>query len=473
MRRTQGSGELVFSAEEFVPLSAEELVGSLVTSRGSWLLGLRGDRLEVGAVVRFVLPGFGGGASMEATGRFVALDTPHLIEIAQETPWPARIRVALTQRGTGTAVTMRTTVGEECLSWFQPQDTRGNQGEPSVNIGLLVGLSGPAGIMGRSVVNAASMAVEEVNAHGGIQGVPVRLVTADDRSCAATAREQFRRLTVAEGVQTIVAMVPTPSFDALVTAARLEQTLLLHTPLSEGGPQHHHVFRLGERPADQLALSIPALMKESSARSWFLIGNDYSWPRQVGGIARRVIARAGGAVVGEAYVPFGINDVDRVIETIENSGASLILSTLVGFDSVAFERRCYESGLRSEVRTLSMLMDDTIREHIGDDAARGVWVPLDYLSLPGETQDPAQASWTDRFGPLAPPFGSTARSVYDAIHLYAKAACVARSIEPLDVGRTMRLGRLGASRQLERASGSFLPTPIGEAVDGGFQLVAG
>jgi branched-chain amino acid transport system substrate-binding protein len=336
----------------------------------------------------------------------------------------------------------------------------------------MVGLSGPAGIMGRSVVNAAAMAIDEVNADGGIHGVPLRLVTADDQSSATVAREQFRHLTETEGAQAIVAMVPTPSFNALVTAARVEQTLLLHAPLSEGGPQPHHVFRLGERPADQLTLSVPALMREAGARTWFLLGNDYSWPRNVGRVARRIIADAGGIVAGERYVPFGIDDLDQLVETIRASGASLVLSTLVGFDSVAFERRCFESGLRSEVRTLSVLMDDTIREHIGDEAARGVWVPLDFLPMPGETHDDAQSSWSQRYGEVAPPFGNTARSVYDAIHLYARAASVAGSVQPLDVGRTLRLGRLGRSRQLERAAGTYVPAGVAEAVDGGFRAVS-
>lgn len=116
-------------------------------------------------------------------------------------------------------------------------------------------------------------------------------------------------------------------------------------------------------------------MRETGASGWFVIGNDYCWPRFVGGLASRIIRSAGGTVLGQRYDPLGQESFDALIESIDRSHAELVVSALVGRDAVAFERAFYAAGIRARTRTIAVLMDENIREHIGDEAATGIWSP--------------------------------------------------------------------------------------------------
>ena len=54
--------------------------------------------------------------------------------------------------------------------------------EPPIKIGALFALSGWAAIGGRSELNATTMAIDEINAAGGVLGRPIELVVEDNRS---------------------------------------------------------------------------------------------------------------------------------------------------------------------------------------------------------------------------------------------------------------------------------------------------
>src|SRR5262249_31583044 len=151
-------------------------------------------------------------------------------------------------------------------------------------------------------------------------------------------------------------------------------------PVNEGGLEEAPLFKLGEVPADQLNLSIPAMMSETGSRDWFIVGSDYCWPRRIGDCAREIVARSGGRVLGERYSALGNRDFADLLEAISRSGAENILSSMVGRDAVAFEREFHAAGLRSRSRTLGLLVDESTREHIGDEAAGGIWSVFGYFS---------------------------------------------------------------------------------------------
>lgn len=466
-------GELVFSAERLVRAAPGTVFGLIGPHAApGFLFGLTCNRLEAGQVVRFELPG-PTGEVVHATGRLVSVDPHRRLTIEQESPWRGRLTVNLDATAEGTRVRLRVALGPDCLPWFIPEQSGPVFGEdPAVRLGVLVSLSGSAGLLGRAALNAAELAAEEVNADGGVCGQPLRLRVGDDATSAVRARAEFERLSLRCASDAVVAMVPSASFRALLPAARSRRTLLLHSPLTEAGPSGGTVFQLGERPADQLCHSVPTLMREFGTRTCFVVGNDYCWPRAVGATARRVVERAGGRVIGTRYLDLGCRNFVPLVEQIAASGADFVVSSMVGCDAVLFEREFYDAGLRSRVRTLATLMDDTVREHIGDDVATGVWSVLDHFAVAGGGNEGVSRALRDKFGCWAPPLSSTALSVYEAVHLYARAAHAARSRNPVDVARMLRSGRLGPSRMLDRAAGLPRPTAIAEARPGGFRLLA-
>ncbi|RRO17656.1 hypothetical protein EIL87_10320 [Saccharopolyspora rhizosphaerae] len=153
-----------------------------------------------------------------------------------------------------------------------------------------------------------------------------------------------------------------------------------------------------------------------------MIGNNYRWGHGAHAAGHRALEEVGGQVVGNEFVELGHLDFGRVIEEIERSGADCVLSTLVGADEVAFERQVWEAGLRTKWATLSLAMEESARERIGDDAAAGIWAALGYFEGLDTTENKALLGrYRGKYGRWAPPLSSLSESVYEAVALYAAA----------------------------------------------------
>ena len=104
-----------------------------------------------------------------------------------------------------------------------------------------------------------------------------------------------------------------------------------------------------------------------------------------------MIAESTGSVAGEVYVPLGTTDFSRIIESIADSGAELILSTLVGHDEVFFERQCAQHGLRATTRTFALVLDEATQQLIGNSDADGVWAAFGYFQYAARRSRPRKA----------------------------------------------------------------------------------
>jgi branched-chain amino acid transport system substrate-binding protein len=272
----------------------------------------------------------------------------------------------------------------------------------------------------------------------------------------------------------VLTNVTSATFDAIEPLAKRAGILLVYTPVNEGGETSTRLFRLGERPGSQLQASVPTLMKTAGGRRWYLAGNDSVWPRATNRVAERVISRQGGRIVGERYERLGSRDFTPVLEDIAGSGAELVISTFVGADEAHFERQFFEAGLRDCTRTLALALDESTRQHIGDEAACGLWTAFGYFEqLPTRSNRAFLDRYRERYGWIAPPVSSISESVYEAVHLYAAAASERGGEDPQETGRRL-CGRTfdGPRGKVKVAEPGRLDQSmyLAEAVPGGFAV---
>jgi branched-chain amino acid transport system substrate-binding protein len=472
-------GSVVLAADETVAARRDVVYGLFgATSQAGWLFAADCDVLAVGSVVSLQLPVGGPQAAVDMLGRVTALVPPRQIVIALDQPWRGRLRVCLERTGAeSTRVSVRAEVDERGVEWLLRR--RGWPAHPPADdgdyrIGLLTSKSGPGAVFAVACENLAMMAVDELNADGGLHGRRVRLLAADDATDPATGATEARWLLRA-GCRVVLASVTSATFAAVQRAIGDSGVPLVHTVLNEGGGGPGHVFRWGERPSDQLAVAAVPLMRASGARHWFLVGDDYSWSHGAHRAARQVLPQAHGTIVGERFVPLGTKDFAPVIDTIARSGADLVLSTLVGADEVAFERQCLAMGLRARCRTLSLVLDESTRERIGDTAAAGLWTAFGYFQqLPTAENRAFLARYRETFGPWAPPVSTLSESAYSAVHLYGAAARQAREDDPGQVAAVLRRLRAVMPRGSVELAGPHRirqQLRLAEASAGGFQLL--
>ena len=472
-------GCVVLVAEETVAARPDVVYGLFGTREGAgWVFAADCDVLAVGSVVTLQLPVGDGQAAVDILGRVASLVPQRQIVIALDQPWRGRLRVRLEQAAANsTRVTISADIDERGVQWLLRR--RGWPAcEPAEDdeyrIGLLTSKSGPGAVFAVACENLATMAVDELNADGGLYGRRVRLLIADDATDPAVGASEARWL-IRAGCRVVLATVTSATFGAVQREVQNAGVPLVHTLLNEGGGGPGHVFRWGERPADQLAVAAVPLMRTSGARHWFLVGDDYSWSHGAHRAARRVLPQARGVAVGERFVPLGTKNFEPVIDAITQSGADLVLSTLVGADEVAFERQCLAMGLRARCRTLSLALDESTRERIGDAAAAGLWTAFGYFQqLPTAENKAFLARYRDTFGPWAPPVSTLSESTYSAVHLYGAAARRARHDDPRQVAAQLRQLRAILPRGTVELMGPHhvrQQLRLAEASVGGFRLL--
>ena len=480
-------GSLVVVAEQSISGSPLEVFDLFGTGEGAgWLFDAGCDLVAVGSVVTLQLPTGPGdrNETVQVLGRVTGLVPGQRITVSHDQPWRGRLRVLFNEASrineasrSSTRVTVMAEVDERGLEWLARR--RGwPVPEPNTDgahqIGLLTSKSGAGAIFAVACDNLAVMAVDEINADGGLNGRPMRLLVGDDATDAVTGASEARRL-VNAGCRVVFASVTSATFSAVERAVGIAGVPLVHTVLNEGGGGPGHVFRLGERPADQLKAAAARLMHDCGARCWFLVGNDYSWSHGAHGAARRVLPRAKGVIVGECYVPLGTTDYTSIIEQIARSGADLVLSTLVGADEVAFERQSLAMGLRSRCRTLSLVLDESTRERIGDRAADGLWAAFGYFQqLPNQDNKAFLGRYHEAFGRWAPPVSTMSESVYEAVLLYAAAARRSRDGDTRQVVAELHRQQAAVPRGIVAMDGPHVYRQalyVAEACPGGFRLL--
>ena len=419
---------LALSAEQRIeapPSVVFAMVGS--GSGAGWLFDTTCDRLAPGAAVALRAPL--GGPALDLLGRIAQIRPPGKragrIEIRLDVPWRGTLRLLFDAEGAGTRVRVLADLDEDGLHWLMRR--RGwPVGEPQQQgvhpIGLLTSKSGPGSVFATATENLAAMAVDEINADGGIRGSRVRLVVGDDGTDPALGIVEARRL-VRTGCRVVLATTTSATFARVSQALRTDGVLLMHAVMNEGGLGAELRVQLGERPYQQLAAAAGPTMRAAGGRRWFLAGNDYVWPRAVHTAARRVVDEQRGQIVGETYAALGTRDFAPIIERVLASRADVVLSSFVGADLVAFERQCHGMGVRARARTLALALDEPTRERIGDAAGAGMLGVSGYFE---QMPDAANAAFLKRYrrayGALAPPVSSISESAYEAVHLYAAAA---------------------------------------------------
>lgn len=348
-------------------------------------------------------------------------------------------------------------------------------GEP-VKIGILFSNSGPAGVFGPPTANIAELIEEDINAAGGINGRPVETVLADDATDPSVGRQAMEQLLDSERVDVVLGTHSSATREAAKPLAEDADVLYIYTALYEGGECSAVMFNTGEVPSQQLAPVIPWIMDETDGQKWFLLGNDYVWPRRSFELARQYIEAAGGEVVGEEYVPLGTQDFSSVSSQIASSGADLIFPALVGGDAIAFETQAVDFGIGQDaIPRLANIYEENVLGAMGTAVTAGMRVTLGYFKEVDNAANVAFVSrYFERFGADAPPHMTFSSHIYDAAMLYAAAAnaagstdtaAVASALEGLSISTPTGTIAITDSRHLAQ------PIYVAEIQEDGSQLI--
>jgi urea transport system substrate-binding protein len=281
-------------------------------------------------------------------------------------------------------------------------------------IGMLIPMSGTAGIWGPSCLACATLATEAWNAAGGFNGREVNLTLVDASDESTTFEADVQQLIDDQAVDALVGM-HTSSVRQRVPGLG-DDMPFIYTPLYEGGPLPRGVLAIGDTPQRQLLPALIWLTERYRLKRWYLVGNDYCWPRRSHAMAIPALTAAGSTVVGSRYVPLGGCDIDQLIDEIRRSDAQAVLMSLIGQDAIEFSRAFGDSGLADRVLRLSCAIEENGLLAIGPDHTSGLFVSSGYFaSLQTETNGAFKERYWGRFGDRAPVLNALGQSTYEGI----------------------------------------------------------
>jgi urea transport system substrate-binding protein len=325
-------------------------------------------------------------------------------------------------------------------------------------IGLFIALSGPASLFGPTQQASAELAVEELNKAGGIMGRPIVLLPTDAGGPPAESTKSAVRLMLEEKVDLIIGSHDSATREALVATIK-GKVPYIYTPVYEGGECAFNTYVIADTPEQQIRPSVTWMMKEHKAKSFYLIGDDYVWPRKSNEHAKKYIADNDGKIVNEEYVPFGApNKFEEAVTRIKSAAPDAVLITLVGADNVNFNRTFGGFGLDKDIARLSLLLEENTLKGIGAESSNNLFSCMSYYAnAPGEPNAKFKAAYAEKFGDKAPQLGII------GVDCYAGVTCAKALVEKAGGTDAKKLMAASTGLGFESAAGRW--SMYGQHVD--------
>jgi urea transport system substrate-binding protein len=291
-----------------------------------------------------------------------------------------------------------------------------------IRVGLLHSQTGPLKISELSMIDAEVLALEEINARGGLLGRRLQGVIADGQSDWPTFASQAQRLIEQEKVSVIFGCWASASRKVVKPVVERFNHLLFYANAYEGLEQSPNIVYTGAAANQQVIPAVKWTYDHLKARRYFLAGSDYVWPHCVNAIVRDTLKALGAEVAGEEYLLFGSSDVDDVIIKIKQARPDVILSTVAGDTNLPFYQRLAASGLGPErvpVFAFGVAEDELrqfpVRDIAGDYAAWNYFQSIDRLENRTFVQKFKARYGSDRV------VSDVIAAAYDSVWLWAQA----------------------------------------------------
>jgi ABC-type branched-subunit amino acid transport system substrate-binding protein len=198
----------------------------------------------------------------------------------------------------------------------------------TIKLGMLFSLTGGLSLGEVPMYNAAMLAVDEINAAGGIDGVQIEAVVEDYASDIQTAVEKANKLVNEDKTIATVGTYTSASRQAVLPTYQDAGNLLLYPVITEGLECSPNIIYTGAAPNQGVELAVPWML-ENLGKKVYMVGSDYTFPHTVNAIVRALVEEGGGQIVGDDYFPLGHTDFGTAAAKIKNSGADSVFSSVV------------------------------------------------------------------------------------------------------------------------------------------------
>jgi urea transport system substrate-binding protein len=276
--------------------------------------------------------------------------------------------------------------------------------DSEVTVGQLHSATGTMAISETGSIQAERLAIDQINASGGILGRKIKIIQEDGASDWPTFAEKSKKLLISDKVAAVFGCWTSASRKAVLPVFEKENGLLYYPTFYEGLEQSKNVFYTGQEATQQIIAGLDWLAKEKKSKTYFLIGSDYIWPRTSNKIARKHIENVlKGTVVGEEYYPLGHTQFGSLINKIKLKKPDAVYAIVVGGSNVSFYKQMKAAGVTSEKQallTISVTEDELLG--IGGENMVGFYAAMKYFqALDNENNKKFVKAFKGKYGDKA------------------------------------------------------------------------
>lgn len=308
-------------------------------------------------------------------------------------------------------------------------DTSGD----TIKVGSLNSLSGTMAISEVTVRDSIALAVEEINANGGVLGKQIQVVAEDGASEPTVFAEKAEKLISSDCVAAVFGGWTSSSRKAMLPVFEDRNALLYYPVQYEGLESSSNIFYTGATTNQQI---VPALdyLKEQGVKSMYLVGSDYVFPQTANRIIKAYAEANGIEIKGEDYTPLGSTDFSTIVNKVRTADADAVFNTLNGDSNVAFFREYTNAGLNAKdmpVVSVSIAEEEVVG--IGAQNIEGQLTAWNYYQT---VESPENASFVEaykaKYG-ANKPTSDPMEAAYTSVYLWKNSVEKAESFAVEDV----------------------------------------
>lgn len=253
--------------------------------------------------------------------------------------------------------------------------------DTEVTVGQLHSATGTMAISETGSIQAERLAIDQINAAGGILGRKIKVIQEDGASDWPTFAEKSKKLLENDRVAAVFGCWTSASRKAVLPIFEKDNGLLYYPTFYEGLEQSKNVIYTGQEATQQILASLDWIAKTKGAKTFYLVGSDYIWPRTSMKIARKHIENVlKGTVVGEEYYPLGNTQFGSLINKMKLKKPDVIFAAVVGGSNVAFYKQMKAANVTSDKQkllTISVTEDELLG--IGGENMTGFYASMKYF----------------------------------------------------------------------------------------------
>lgn len=306
-------------------------------------------------------------------------------------------------------------------------------------IGVLFSRTGVTSVTESEHFFGTALAIEEINAAGGVLGRLIAPIAYDPAGDDAAYRALARELLTEDEVSVIFGCSTSASRKSVLPIVERHNGLLAYPSMYEGFEYSENVVYTGAT-LNQNTFALADYLLQKYGPRVYLVGADYLYPRESNRVMRDLIESKGGEVVAERYIPLdaGTEELGKLVDEIDRLKPNAVFSTVIGTTAREFYTLYHERGIdRSHCPIASLTMAESEIASIGRQKCTGHILAASYFqSIDSDANRRFVEAYKARFG------SDTNTSVwsqpaYAQVHLFAKALARVGSMDASKLAAAM------------------------------------